>query len=313
MVVLSKKSILIFTSGAYTIKSNFLRNSVAASGNLQEVVPSSQIKELSRMDEWVGYTWCHTLIVCWKSLHLKIVISIVQHLIVASFVVYGEGVNLTIVRAWHLVLWTPHSQTSSRPAQRVSLTSISYGSGSRLWLDGGAPYGSAVEAFSENYPANISTSIKGLTDVGHRGRYDVDLRGWYKFSSFRLAHRRRRKTDVMMSFMSRRNDVGRKTDVRKTFISAPQIDVVSTSMTDVCWTSDRSRSVSWVKTRPGPGDNGTAWRHDDAHADAGPRKRPSVCTAYRREVIHSKGFLSDKKLSKQNFGTVSRLHAFISL
>ena len=37
------------------------------------------------------------LIVCCTSLHLKIVLSIVTHLILAIFVVYGEWVNLTIM------------------------------------------------------------------------------------------------------------------------------------------------------------------------------------------------------------------------
>ena len=46
------------------------------------------------------------LIVCCTSLHLKIVRSIVYHLILASFVAYKDGVNLAIVSAWHLVLWT---------------------------------------------------------------------------------------------------------------------------------------------------------------------------------------------------------------
>ena len=47
----------------------------------------------------------NVLIVCCTSLHLKIVLSIVLHLILAIFVVYGEWVNLAIVSAWHLVLW----------------------------------------------------------------------------------------------------------------------------------------------------------------------------------------------------------------
>jgi hypothetical protein len=42
--------------------------------------------------------------VCCISLHLKIVHSIVQHLILAIFVVHREKVNLAIVSAWHLVL-----------------------------------------------------------------------------------------------------------------------------------------------------------------------------------------------------------------
>ena len=40
------------------------------------------------------------------SLHLKRVLSIAYHLILASFVVYREWVNLVIVSAWHLVLRT---------------------------------------------------------------------------------------------------------------------------------------------------------------------------------------------------------------
>ena len=35
------------------------------------------------------------------SWHLKIVLGIVKHLILAIFVVYGEWVNLVIVSAWH--------------------------------------------------------------------------------------------------------------------------------------------------------------------------------------------------------------------
>ena len=49
----------------------------------------------------------YTLIVFCTSWHLKIVLSIVYHLIIAIFVVYRERLNLTIVQfvsAWHLVL-----------------------------------------------------------------------------------------------------------------------------------------------------------------------------------------------------------------
>jgi hypothetical protein len=45
----------------------------------------------------------YALIVCCTSLQLKMVLSIVQNLILAIFVVYREWVNLVIVSAWHFV------------------------------------------------------------------------------------------------------------------------------------------------------------------------------------------------------------------
>ena len=50
----------------------------------------------------------YAFIICCTSLHLKIALSIVEHLILALilaiFVVYGEWVNLVIVTACHLGL-----------------------------------------------------------------------------------------------------------------------------------------------------------------------------------------------------------------
>ena len=51
-----------------------------------------------------GTSCMHPLTVCCTSLHLKTVPSMVQHLTLSIFVVYGEWVNLVIVSAWHLVL-----------------------------------------------------------------------------------------------------------------------------------------------------------------------------------------------------------------
>jgi hypothetical protein len=47
-----------------------------------------------------------SLIVCYTFWQLRIVHGIIQHLILAIFVVYKEWVSLTIVSAWLLVLWT---------------------------------------------------------------------------------------------------------------------------------------------------------------------------------------------------------------
>ena len=46
----------------------------------------------------------YALIVCCTYWHVKIVLSIVQHLILAIFVVHKKWVNVVIVSAWHLVL-----------------------------------------------------------------------------------------------------------------------------------------------------------------------------------------------------------------
>ena len=50
----------------------------------------------------------YALIVCCTSLHLKIVLSIVKHLILAVFAAYREWVNLVIVSAWHWSLLYRH-------------------------------------------------------------------------------------------------------------------------------------------------------------------------------------------------------------
>ena len=50
-----------------------------------------------------GRYYTHLVLLC-TSWHLKVVLSIVQHLTLAIFVVYGEWVNLAIVSTCHLVL-----------------------------------------------------------------------------------------------------------------------------------------------------------------------------------------------------------------
>ena len=53
----------------------------------------------------------------------------------------------------------------------------SAGSRSRSFGVEQSAYNGRFSIESESTPANISTSIRGLIDVGHGGRYDVDLRG----------------------------------------------------------------------------------------------------------------------------------------
>ena len=54
------------------------------------------------------------------------------------------------------------------------------------------------------------------------------------------------KQRKMMVSISRGNDVRHENDVRKTLISAPLVDVESTCLTDVDWTSNRRQNVCWV-------------------------------------------------------------------
>ena len=71
--------------------------------SLRRLVNISDVKRVT-----ITVRVVHTFVVhvCCTSWHLKIVLSIVLHLILAIFVAYGEWVNLVSVSAWHLVLWT---------------------------------------------------------------------------------------------------------------------------------------------------------------------------------------------------------------
>ena len=62
------------------------------------------ISDVKRVTITVRVVHTYVVHVCCTSWHLKIVLSVVLHLIPAIFVAYGEWVNLVSVSAWDLVL-----------------------------------------------------------------------------------------------------------------------------------------------------------------------------------------------------------------